>query len=786
MNRVLSFLILLSVCGLALHAQVVTPEAARQRAATFLNERKSDGPYKVRQRVDAGSLTVTDASASIYAVNASDEAFVLVAKTDVVDGVLGYCDNGSFDSANQPENFRAMLYDMDKEVTILSSLENPEQAKAMSKVTRKAIAPMLKSQWNQGEASVAGNVYNCQCPKYTYSNGTSYYCYTGCVATAMAQLMYFYKYPTTTKKTIPGFTSNTSIGYLSSLEVTSFDWGNMQDEYLGTELTDVTSYRSKPISKLMKYCGYAVKMNYGTGSSLSSSYNLLSGLVEYFGYNANAYIADRMNYSVEEWNNLIYNELSAGRPVLYSGSSTSSGHQFLIDGIDSSGKYHVNWGWGGRFNGYYLINVLNPHTTTSAGSSKTPDGYSIDQDAIIGMQPSKTGVLGGLTVVYSECASSELSFNFFNRTNQTSNFYYGFGAIASNGSVQKVLTSTTVATSIDPNSGYQYDINFSMLSAYLSAGVHKVSVIYSFDGKTWYPCIGSSVCYADVTVANSKVTSCVVHPSSNDMSAFAAKLTGNGYVNAVQEVEVSILNNRSDECFNGVVSMFVNGVQTTNAGLYLSTNSYDKVYFYFTPTQTGTHSLTFWVVDPYTNAMLYQLKGTRTVQITQGPNGQVEATLLSPEAKTFGGRNYVYDTTTSLEIDMYNNTRNSVNGYVMLKRDDQLSWVYWQPTVNSYDHRLLTHHVDDLVKGRTYTYSVYYNESDHKIDGARKLCSYSFTVSNGAPGDVNEDGKVDISDIVAVINQIAGGATYKNADVNTDRKVDISDIVAIINIIATQ
>ena len=122
----------------------------------------------------------------------------------------------------------------------------------------------------------------------------------------------------------------------------------------------------------------------------------------------------------------------------------------------------------------------------------------------------------------------------------------------------------------------------------------------------------------------------------------------------------------------------------------------------------------------------------------------------------------------------------------MLKRDDQLSWVYWQPTVNSYDHRLLTHHVDDLVKGRTYTYSVYYNESDHKIDGARKLCSYSFTVSNGAPGDVNEDGKVDISDIVAVINQIAGGATYKNADVNTDRKVDISDIVAIINIIATQ
>ena len=786
MIRVYSFLMMLTLCSLSVHAQFVTPEAAKRKAAEFLSARsdEGDGPSKVRKKIDPSTMRVTDASASIYAVNVEDEAFVLVPKNGSLDDVLGYCDNGAFDADNMPENFRVILHDMEQEVAILSEAENDEAAKSIRKATRKAISPMINSRWNQGEANETGNVFNCQCPKYTYSNGVSYYCYTGCVATAMAQLMYFYKYPTTTKKTIPAYTSNSSIGYLSSLEVTTFDWGSMQDEYLGTELVDLSSYRAMAISKLMKYCGYAAQMNYGTGGSMASDQKMVNALIEYFGYNPNAYSADRTCYTLEEWDNLIYNELSAGRPVLYSGSSTSVGHQFIVDGIDSSGKFHVNWGWGGQYDGYYLINVLNPHTTTSAGSSKTPDGYTIDQMAVIGMQPAKTAVLTGPTVVTAKDNGSNVAFDFYNRTNAVASMYLGIGVI-SNGSVTKTLTTSSVATSFNPNQGWgDYGISYSSLAAYLSAGTYKVSVIYSLDGKTWYPCAGSDMNYVDVTVANNAVKSCVVHPLTPSLSAFSAKLTTNGYVNVPQEVEVSILNGNSDN-FTGVVTMYADGVQTTNAGVYLAPGVYDKLYFYFTPTHTGAVTLEFVVIDPYTNAVLADVKGKRTVQITEGPDGQVEATLISPEAKTISGKNYVYDVVTQLEIDVYNNTRNTVDGYIMLKRDDQYSWVYWNPTISPYTHRLLTNRVEGLVMGKTYTYSVYYSENSTDVDEARKLCSYTFTVTDSHKvGDVNDDGKVDISDIVAIINHIAGTASYKYADVNADNKVDISDIVAVINIIA--
>ena len=788
MSRVIPFLLFLLSFSINAFAQDVTPEAAKQKAAEFLMTRQNDGNGRraIRSRVDITDLQVKNASGSIYAVNAGDDAFVLVAKTAAIDGILGYCDNGAFDADDMPDNFRAMLSDMEYEVATLASLDNPELAKAPKKVTMKAISPIIKSKWNQGEVSTTGNVYNCQCPLYTYSNGVSYHCYTGCVATAMAQLMYFYKYPTTTKKTIPGYTSNSSIGYLSSLEVTTFDWGNMQNEYLGTDLTDVNSYRAKPISKLMKYCGYAAEMNYGTGSSLSSIQKMLSAMIDYFGYNPNAYVADRDHYTMDEWNWLIYGELTAHRPVLYAGSSSSSGHQFIIDGVDNSNRFHVNWGWGGRYDGFYLINLLNPHTTTSAGSSKTPDGYTIDHMAAIGVQPTKTDVLTGPTTISVQSSGGKVSFKFYNWTKATTSYYVGIGAINASGVIKTLMESTSPVT-FEPNHGYgDYSITNSMIAANLADGTYKVCVVYSKDGKTWYPTAGSGVYFAQVAVSGYSVQNCIVHPGDCNLSAFSAKLTGNGYVNIPQEVEVSIINNRDDEGFNGVISMFVNGSQTTNAGLYLMNTSFDKAYFYFTPTQTGTYTLEFYVVDPYTNAILSSVKGVRKITITQGPNGQVEATLLSPEAKTMGGKNYVFDTVTTLEIDVYNNTPNTANGYLMLKRDDQNTMTYWTTSISPYVHKLLINHLNDLTKGKTYTYSVYYNENDLSTSGARKLCSYTFTVATGKTGDVNEDGQVDISDIVAIISQISGKATFVNADVNKDGSVDISDIVAVINLIAGQ
>lgn len=785
LSRITTFLIVLMASSITAMAGDVTPEQAKQKAASFLytNNDATDGTGYGRSRIPASSMRVTDASKSIYAVNVNNGGFVLVAKTDALEDVLGYCDSGEFDSGDIPENFLSMLSDLEQEVAAIASGTSVQYSPR--KASRKSISPMIKSKWNQGEVSATGNVYNCKCPTVTLSNGKTYYCVTGCVATAMAQLMYYYKYPSSTKKSIPSFTSNSTIGTLSSLSTTTFDWGSMQNEYTGTDLTNLSSYKAMPISKLMQYCGYSVKMSYGTGGSFANAYYVVGAMVDYFGFNSNAYLADRENYTIDDWNTLIYNELTASRPVLYSGSSTGGGHQFLIDGIDGSGRYHVNWGWGGKYDGYYSINLLNPKST-SAGSSSTSDGYTYDQMAIIGMQPTTTGVLTGVSVISASNSGSNLLFNILNRTNASCSYYLGIGTISSSGSVSKVLTSGSSRTTLDVGYGlYDYGISQSGLALRLGNGTHKISAIYSSNNSTWYPCVGANKYYAEVVVSGGSTKSITINPGECKVTATSARLTGNGYANSQQEVEVTFKNNVAKE-YTGTVGMYVNGSLTTTSGLYLNGSGSDKAYFYFTPASSGYSTVQFYEIDPYSHSQLTYL-GQASLRITEGPIGKVEASISCPTASTYGGNHYVYDTFATIDVSMYNNTRSTTTGYILLSRSDLSYYTYWQPNVNPYERKILEKDYSDLVKGKTYTFYVYYSPTT-KISSGTLLDSYKLTVYDSSviiKGDVNRDGRVDITDVVCIVSTISGKNTYRStSDVNGDKRIDITDVVEVINIIS--
>ena len=115
-----------------------------------------------------------------------------------------------------------------------------------------------------------------------------------------------------------------------------------------------------------------------------------------YGYSESTEFVERDCYTAKSWDMLLYNELTSNRPVFFSGQSMTptgqSGHSFIIDGYEATdgiGYFHVNWGWGGRSDDYFLISVLNPdyqYTGGAAGSS----GYSFDQQAVIGIQPAET------------------------------------------------------------------------------------------------------------------------------------------------------------------------------------------------------------------------------------------------------------------------------------------------------------------------------------------------------------------------------------------------------------
>ena len=152
-------------------------------------------------------------------------------------------------------------------------------------------------------------------------------------------------------------------------------------EILGTEA------QQQAVATLMRYCGQAMKTTYSPAGSATSTDAQYTALVKDFGYTAATQINFRTLYTIDEWEDIIYGELAASRPVLYNGYSESEGHSFICDGYDGDGLFHINWGWGGKDDGYFSLSVLNPHNNTSVGAGSSGIGFSINQGAIIYLDP---------------------------------------------------------------------------------------------------------------------------------------------------------------------------------------------------------------------------------------------------------------------------------------------------------------------------------------------------------------------------------------------------------------
>lgn len=206
------------------------------------------------------------------------------------------------------------------------------------------VAPLLKATWGQSSP------YNDDCPLN---------CPSGCVATAMAQIMYHYGYPLQGRGSHSYRTASRHISQSMDFGSTYFDWQNMLPAYGRSG----SRTQRQAVATLMHACGVSVDMDYDVGGSGALAFDVPYAVITFFGYNPNTECLLRDYYSADEWNQRLAAELTAGRPVIYCGHDPrdTAGHAFVVDGCrGSDSKVHVNWGWDGDYDGYYVLSSLNP------------------------------------------------------------------------------------------------------------------------------------------------------------------------------------------------------------------------------------------------------------------------------------------------------------------------------------------------------------------------------------------------------------------------------------------
>lgn len=461
---------------------------------------------KARKQGSKGEITLSQESYYVFP-NANSKGFTIVSGDDRLPEIVGYSSQGSYDENNLPEGFISFMkayQNLYNKVNLgdAEALKNLAEIKAWrnkktaSAETSSAVAPLLGNiEWDQTSP------YNNMCPRYDSVHVAA----TGCVATAMAQVMAYYKYPKQLKADIPGYVNRWNGIPMEIPTITReegvYDWDNMLPKY--NKEANATQQQKDAVAKLMYHCGAAVRMSYGpeSGAAVSSS-----KLAKYFGYDADLMMdLSRSSFTLDKWMQIIDTELAAGRPVLYGGQSSENGHQFICDGKDENGLYHINWGWSGNQNAYFDLSILNPEKG-GTGSGSATDGFNRYCTMTIGIAPDNGVVDAPLAQIPSisvyeadyvvitkgtrKSKSDKFEFTqqvtFVNQVKQAFKGFLGLGILQKDGSYKLVSDKKYVSFAGKREDGMMSSLDPKLtVNEAFEVGKTPVYAICSTDGKTW-------------------------------------------------------------------------------------------------------------------------------------------------------------------------------------------------------------------------------------------------------------------------------------------------------------
>jgi len=382
------------------YAHPVSVQQAQVVAENFMTG-KNAGQNITLQLSQTYRSTVASGQTAMYIFDVNEgRGFVIVSGDDAVTPVLGYSTENIFPAkvTNNEVAYWMKGYNDQISYVITNQLKaSPEVAAAWSRLSNLQaeqghtaakptnISPMLSTDWDQMSPYGSGTLlYNNLCPA-----GTP----TGCVATAMAQIMNFWQFPVSGTGSHT-YSSSMEGGTLSADFDTTYAWDKMPEQLN----TNSTPAQKKAVALLMYHCGVSVEMNYDLAENGGSGAYVINygydnvpcsqeALVDYFGYDAGIKGLERVHFSPSTWISKLKTELDEGRPILYTGYGGAGGHAFVFDGYDDGDNevfFHINWGWSGNSNGYFVINDLSPDALGVGGGG---GNFNDGQEALINIKP---------------------------------------------------------------------------------------------------------------------------------------------------------------------------------------------------------------------------------------------------------------------------------------------------------------------------------------------------------------------------------------------------------------
>ena len=477
----------------------------------------------------------------IFTSPEKEKGFIIVSGDKRMPAILAYSDMNSFDVNNIPPNVQYWLDSYAESYLQLQNIQILEIPDVTSRIILKEVSPLIDSKWDQGIP------FNLYCPMVGWERSV-----TGCVATAMAQVMNLYKYPNRGKGRISYITSSNKIRVTRDFNH-EIKWVDILNDYSGT----YSSTQANAVAELMLSCGASVKMDYGLSSG-AYQWDLVSAYIENFGYDEDAAFMYRDNCSTRDWHNLLVNELDNGRPVNYGGSGINGGHSFLFDGYrltegNTYPEYHVNWGWGGKFDGYYVITDLTPYN----------NNFNYNQQITLGIMPDD-GIIESKRYLCSSIPS--LSSNIVKRGNTVSINVadcYNMSYKPFKGSLHAMLTSADNVSTILGETKIQKPIQYMnsienikievTIPKTLDDGVYTIQLYSTPDGSNdFFPVFSKQ--YPKLTISNSGE----IIPEIDEevlLGSSELQIVSSSYNSALLQMNIYELQNLEEESFTGDIQM---------------------------------------------------------------------------------------------------------------------------------------------------------------------------------------------------------------------------------------
>lgn len=767
------------------NARQVTENQARDIAAQFFNVDMPERPAAMKAKGRMGN------AAPFYVFNNPEQTgWVIVAGDDRARPILAYGDEDYFDSEDVPECVQDWLNGYVEQIESLDEMQMQEPLSIESSViagTKTKIAPLLFSKWDQKLP------YNQQCPSYTETSETKY-CPAGCVAIAMAQLMYYYK-SSFGSKAIPAYTSKKDNLTFErpALPATTFNWSIINSWY---DNASSTSASAQEVQKLIKYCGQAVEMQYGkTTSSATSDRNVF---IYYFNYDKLSQQIAREDVNAATWENLIYTELAHGRPVYISARKLDGGHAFICDGYDGAGLYHINWGWRGSKNGFFALNALSDGNTGGTGAASGEEGYTIKMQIIIGLEPStssQTNIdnntvsiyydreddVAGITTPngtsYSRSGASSsfnnvaLVTNYWNNSRQAYNYDLGWALYDSNGEIKS--THTVLSNKNLKGGYYTYPTSSISLGSGISSGTYYLKPICRITGTSqWNLARGSGYNYVKATITSTNLTLQVY----DDLSVQNLKINSATFgsvkkVGSPLEVNLGVSNQGLTD-YN-YIYMWVNNTLVSATTTDVAIGSSGTVTMHHTPSQAGTNTFKF-TADREGTKTLY----TTSVSISAASEASFNATNTASLSRT----------TLNVKSVLTNTGTATYNDYIIAKlfkkrpNSGNTGWgdnaIAKTLYLNSGGTSTLNFAFTGLEHGVGYFVYIYYYSNGEMVKAGKSTGSFTPNVL-----DVDEDGTVTSTDITAIYNYLLNGDKQfmGYSDIDGDGVITSTDITILYN-----